>query len=223
MNNNNQLKPPYAQEIKLIKQYVNKDSIVLDIGAHIGSFTTFLAGIAKQVYAFEPAPKTFKKLFENTMQFTNVLWWDVAIGDKDNNNSTLYLCPTDPGMHRLYDSKWCKDGKKITVEQMKIDSIIPDTKKIDFVKLDIEGYEYHAIRGMQEVIKRDHPTIMMEWHPPSLIEAGSNPKEFYDFMLELGYNDKPRHVLLNTQIESYEELHNYTVNTPAINVLWVPK
>lgn len=220
MQNNLPL-PPYAKEINLIKQYVNSDSIVLDIGANIGSFTVFLAGIAKHVYAFEPEPNNFKQLKENTRHLKNVEIHEVAISNR-SDFKTLYICPTDNGMNRLYPSKWCDGGEEKIVETIKLDDAtrISDHNTVGFIKMDIEGYEYHAIRGAINLIKRDHPVIMMEWHPPSLEEAGAKPRSFYNFMIDkLGY-EKPKHVLLNKDINDYLELDNYTRNTPAINILW---
>ena len=215
--------PPYAQEIQLIKQYVNKDSICLDIGANIGSFTVFLSGIAKHVYAFEPEPNNFKQLQENTKHLDNVEIFDIALSHK-LGYETLYTCPTNTGMHRMYKSKWCEGGEQIKVPVSTIDiTFILNhfTPTINFVKIDVEGFEYNVIMGMMNIIKRDHPTIMMEWHPPSLIEAGTNPEDLYSFMIHrLGYN-QPRHMLLHgITIKSYEELNNYTVDIPAINILW---
>ena len=225
-----ELKLPFAEEIALIKQYVNKDSICLDIGANIGSFTVFLASIARHVYAFEPEPNNFKQLEENTTYFgspinsstshlNNIKIVNYAVSDKLGIN-TLHMCPTDNGMHRLYNSKWCDGGEQIEVKTTTID-FFTNNNKISFIKIDVEGWEYHVIKGATNTIKRDHPVIMMEWHPPSLEEAGTNPREFYDFMIkELGYQ-KPDHMLLPyAKSMSYEELHNYTVNTPAINILW---
>lgn len=222
--------PPFAEEIQLIKQYVNKkDSIVLDIGANIGSFTIFLASIAAEVHAFEPSPYNFKELQENTKHLDNISLYEMALSNELGYN-TLHICPTDNGMNRLYNSKWCKGGEKIegiitiTLDYLHQKSNGLDNNKVGFIKIDVEGYEYHVIRGAINTIKRDHPVIMMEWHPPSLEEAGTDPREFYNFMInDLKYNDKPIHCLLNTVINTYEELDNYTRDTPAINILWVPK
>lgn len=219
-------KPPFAEEIQLIKQYVNKDSIVLDIGANVGSFTIFLASIAKKVYAFEPSCNNFKALRQNTHIIENILIYNAAISNKQGT-AHLHICPNDNGMNRLYPSKWCEGGDVENVCTWRIDNIVKliktdDDNKISFVKMDIEGYEYHAIKGMVKTIKRDHPVIMMEWHPPSLEEAKTDPREFYNFMINDLKYDLPRHVLLNKVINTYEELDNYTRNTPAINILWMP-
>src|SRR5687768_3144499 len=214
-------------ETELLRRLVNKNTVVLDIGANQGSYTCFLATIAKEVHAFEPERNNLKLLIQNTHSLKNVNIHYTALSDK-NGYTYLHLCPTDTGMHRLYPSKWCEGGKIDEVHTWALDSYtrvsnIISNSKISFIKIDIEGYEYHAIRGMTKLIKRDKPTIMMEWHPPTLEEAGTNPKEFYNFMKDkMGYTSL-KHCLLdngNRTINTYEELDNYTRDIPAINILW---
>jgi FkbM family methyltransferase len=210
-------------ECELLQRIVNKDSVVLDIGANTGTYTLYLAHLAKHVYAFEPHPDNFKQLQENTKLLDNVLRYEVAISNRSDFRF-LYTCPQDNGMNRLYPSKWCEGGEQIRVSTIKLDDafLITENNKINFVKMDIEGYEYHAIKGMTKLIQRDKPIIMMEFHPPTLIEAGTDPREFYNLMInELGYY-KPKHCLLPgyPTINSYEELHDYTNEIPAINILW---
>lgn len=218
MMNNNYI----PLECELLQRIVNKDSIVLDIGANTGTYTLYLAHLAKHVYAFEPEPDNFKQLEENTKLLDNVDLLEQAISN-DIGFKYLYLCSQDSGMHRLYDSQWCKDKKKVMVSTSTLDFWMQFIiGKISFIKIDIEGYEYYAIKGMTKLIQRDKPVIMMEFHPPTLIEAGTNPLEFYNFMInELGYY-KPKHCLLPgyPTINSYEELHDYTNEIPAINILW---
>jgi FkbM family methyltransferase len=229
-NNNNNNIDTLPLEKPLLQKLITKDDIVLDIGANTGKYTMFMASIAKYVYAFEPSVYNFHQLeynlwlhdINNSINNNKVCSFNVAVSDK-TGYAYLHLCPTDNGMNRLYPSKWCKGGAVEEVKTIRIDDYynlqnLP--KKISFVKMDIEGYEFHAIRGMVQLIKRDRPTIMMEFHPPTLFEANTDPKELYNFMIDnLGY-DKPYHILLNVQINSYEELFNYTNEVPAINILF---
>lgn len=206
----------------MIKDLVSKDDIVLDIGACIGEYTTLLASIAKHVYAFEPSPNNYNELCKNTKNLTNVTTYNLAVSDK-NGESTLYMCPTDIGMNRLYYSPHCVGGDRHTVKTVKIDSIIsPQLEKIKFIKIDIEGYEYHALQGMKMLLAHDHPAIMMEFHIPSLIEAGTTHPEDIFHMLkdELGYND-PIHCFNGGTIPSYSKLYESDRFTPALNILWV--
>lgn len=208
------------KDFQLIKKYINKNSVALDIGACIGNFTKFLAENCLHVYAFEPFCDNFKRLAINCKKLDNVTLLEIAIGNKDNE-SKLYLCPNDIGMNRLYPSQWCKDGGQITVDTRKIDSLNLPNNKIDFVKIDVEGYEYFVIMGMTKLLMRDHPIVMMEFHPPSMEEAGSDPDKLYHFMMDIGYKYP---IIVHDQrikIKSYEDLDNICRNKPAVNILFI--
>ena len=216
MNNNLPL------ECELLQRIVNKDSICLDIGANVGTYTLYLAHLAKHVYAFEPHPENFKQLQENTKLLGNVTVSNTALSNT-TGHKTLFTCPTDNGMHRLYESKWCEGGEKIRVPVSMVDIIFQDLKdKINFVKIDVEGYEYNVINGMMRILSQYKPIIMMEWHPPTLEEEGTDTKHFYDLMKdELGYGN-PKHCMMPGYpvINTFEELEDYTRNIPAINIIF---
>ena len=208
------------KDFQLIKKYINKNSVALDIGACIGNFTRFLAKHSKTVFAFEPSPFNYAKLIENTKDLKNVAAFEIAIRHKESFHKTLYLCPNDIGMNRLYPSKWCIDGLRVTnVVTRRIDDL--GIKNINFVKIDVEGYEYYVIKGMKNLIKRDHPIILMEFHPPSMEEAGSDPSKLYHFMMDIGYKYP---IIVHDQrikIKSYTELDNICRNKPAVNILFI--
>ena len=167
-------------EIELLQRIVNKDSICLDIGANVGTYTTFLARVcgAKHVFAFEPHPDNYKQLKENTQHFDNVTVSNFALSNT-TGHKTLFTCPTDNGMHRLYQSKWCEGGEKIRVPVSMVDIIFQNLQHpINFVKIDVEGYEYNVINGMMRILSQYRPIIMMEWHPPTIEEAGVDPQTF---------------------------------------------
>jgi len=194
------------EETKFIKNIVLPDWICIDIGANIGYFTILMARKCKHVYSFEPEPNNFKLLVSNIglNQLLNVNWIEVAISD-NRERTKLYLCDTDHGMHRLYKSKWCNGGS-IKVLTRDLDSFT--LPRINLIKMDIEGAEYGALLGMVELLKRDKPLIIMEFHPLSIIEYGVDPRKVYDFIKKLGYTIR---LIPNiTQPLTYEELYVLT-------------
>jgi FkbM family methyltransferase len=209
-------------ETGIVQSLVTKDDVVLDIGANVGYFTILLASLAKHVHAFEPEPNNFKQLEQNTQHLDNVTNYQIALSNH-TGFSTLYTCPTDNGMNRLYDSQWCKGGNEIVVGTTTIDTlsiIFLRNKKIKFIKMDVEGLEYKVLQGMRQLLQRDHPIIMMECHPPSIEEAGDSPRALYEFLKnEMGYDD-PINCITNGTIISYDKLEENTRHSPAINILW---
>ena len=211
---------PY--ETALVKSILKPDDIALDIGAHIGYFTLLMAKLCKHVYAFEPSPM-FLILQENISlnMLTNVDLFNNAVTEK-NGYVKLHLCDLDAigasGMSRIYQSKWC-EGEVITVNSISIDSIDfhePPT----FIKMDCEGSEYGALKGMKNLLMNNDVKVMMEFHPQGIIEYGANPKDVYNFMKELGYTIT---LLPDNNPINYEDLYNATYYDYARNVLCTPK
>jgi len=196
------------EETKFIKNIVQPDWVCIDIGANIGYFTILLARKCKFVYAFEPESHNFELLAKNVESLNN-------LGEKTEllmqavsdsfGTKTLYLCDIDNGMHRLYKSKWCNGGN-VNVLTGDLDSFT--LPRINLIKMDIEGAEYGALKGMVELLKEDKPLIIMEFHPLSIIEYGVDPRKVYDFIKKLGYTIR---LIPNiTQPLTYEELYVLT-------------
>ena len=215
-------------ETGIVTSLVTKDDVVLDIGANVGYFTILLAGIAYHVLGFEPSLNNYRKLEENTIHLDNITLFNKAVSDTSKSNQDLYLCPLDNGMNRLYKSKWCEGGEIEKVETIAIDDLIFSTPrnyilfayKVNFIKIDVEGFEYRVLMGMRKLLERDHPTIMLECHPPSIEEAGDSPRVLYELLKnEMGYQD-PINCFTNGTITSYDKLEENTRHTPAVNLLW---
>jgi FkbM family methyltransferase len=134
--------------------------------------------------------------------------FELAVTDY-NTEHKLYLCDKSHGMHRLFKSKFC--DKSIDIEPITLELCHElDDIKIDFMKIDTEGTELDVIRGMYDLLEKNKPTMLIEFHPPTLLEYGVNPKEEYDFIKEQGYD-----IRLVPKIDesiSYEDLYAATNN-----------
>jgi len=203
-------------ETELVKKLVTGNMICLDIGANEGYFTTLMAKQCKYVYSFEAEPRNYAILSANCheQKLDNVTARSVIVSDNDGWGK-LYLCIGDyngaDGMHRIYPSKWCSDIA-ISVPSITIDKYL-ECAAIDFIKMDIEGSELGALKGMQRMLEKDRPLLLMEFHPPSIEEYGSDPRDVYDFMINLNYDIRlgPH---WNTPI-SFENLMKETMKEPS--------
>ena len=204
------------EETALIKKLVKTNHIVLDIGANIGYFTLIMAKQCKQVYAFEPQPRNFHTLKKNINlnQLSNVKLYNMAVAET-TGEATLHLCEGIRGMHRIYPSRWYNEGKT-EVETVRISDIIHDA---DFIKMDVEGAELGALKGMKNLFNNEGITILMEFHPPSIEEYGSKPREIYDFMNSLGFNIK----VPSRGSVSFEELEKIAIENVGTNLICTPK
>ncbi|AIF84132.1 methyltransferase, FkbM family [Candidatus Nitrososphaera evergladensis SR1] len=200
------------EQTSLIKRLVKGDYTCLDIGANIGYFTLIMARQARQVYAFEPEPRNFeilqKNVALNNMQDI-VKLYDFAVAET-SDRATLHLCEMNRGMHRLYQSHWCNDGT-VEVRTARIDDLV---SQADFVKMDIEGAELGALKGMKKLLERG-TVLWMEFHPPSIVEYGASPRDVYDYMESLGYSVE----IPGLGKVSFDELEKISNEKAGTNVL----
>lgn len=199
---------------ELFQKIVKPGFVVVDAGAHIGYYTLLMARVAKHVYSFEPSPANYQLLQKNVAvnNYQNVTLINKALADRAGH-VTLHLCHDNSGMNRIYPSKWCSD--KVEVEMTRLDDVV---EHADFIKMDIEGAEYGALKGMTRLLEQG-TTLMMEFHPPSIIEYGAKPHDVYDFIRSFGY----RIMLPDGKEISYEELEPLATDQIDKNILCVRK
>ena len=165
---------------------------VLDIGANIGYYTMLsasLVGSAGSVTAIEPNPISVRLLeaSRRANSFENVAVLQVAAGRQ------LGLLVMHGSYGNVMTSAAPDEAKALinstTVPSFRVDDLIPRTKNIDFVKIDVEGAEYNALLGASELIKRCHPTIVSEFSPTTMPGiSGVDGRGYLRFLLDFGYS-----------------------------------
>ena len=169
-------------ERQLLRQILVPGAIAVDAGANIGIYSQFLArcvGPAGAVYSFEPAPENFKRLRAATRRFSNVHVSQAAVGER-SGTSELYVCDTLNVDHRTYSTEGSK-RRIIQIEIVALDDYFEPGQHIDLIKMDIQGYELHALRGASRVLA-DNPNanLLVELWPYGLKQAGTNWVELVD-------------------------------------------
>ena len=136
-----------------------QDGLVLDIGANIGNHTIFfLTKRARKVVSFEPVKDTFYILEKNIKinNFQNkVSLFNAGVGKTNGNAILKYYNSQNIGMSQLSPDP-NGDIAIVSIDGLNI------KEKIDFIKIDVEGFELDVIMGMTETLKRDKPLIMIE-------------------------------------------------------------
>jgi len=171
-------------EIALLKKYVKKGDIVLDIGANIGFYTKILAELVGEngkVYAFEPDKTNFSYLMKNAGHLRNVEFHNKAVSEK-SGKITLYHSDLLNVDHKTYATENYTSTSEI--ECVAIDDIIPN-HKVDFIKIDIQGYEYFAFQGMQTVFQKNETLkIITELYPLGMQNAKIDAIAFFNLLWE---------------------------------------
>jgi len=176
-------------ETELVKKEVKKGDVALDIGANIGYYTLVLARIdGGKVFAFEPDPSNFALLKKNVEAngYKNVVLVQKAVSNQ-TGRARLYLSPTTPADHRIFDSG---DGRQsVAIETVRLDDYFKNFNgKIDFIKMDAQGAEGGVIQGMLNLLKKNHNVkIAMEFSPNLLQKNGTAPADCLNLLTGLGF------------------------------------
>jgi FkbM family methyltransferase len=173
-------------ERAILKEISRPGMTVLDVGANIGIYTSFMAKIVGEkgrVYAFEPSPHNFSLLKKYNNQ-SNITLVQAAIGGT-TGQIALYISDKLNVDHRTYETG--EKRKRIDVPSHRLDDYLQN-KKVDFIKMDIQGFEYWALLGMENILRSNHNIkILMEFWPYGLIKAKSSPEELLTFLHKLGF------------------------------------
>jgi FkbM family methyltransferase len=169
---------PYLHLV--FNKYVTKDSVVIEGGCHIGTHTLKLSQLAKKVYAFEPLRTSWSLLKDNlTLNgVNNVVVNNLGLSNEKGTTTFAYVNKDNIGGAVL-----SQEGKNVYLTS--IDSM--DLEQLDFIKLDVEGYEKKVIEGGLETIKKFKPVITLEcWdnYPNATLEHAIDE---FQFLLDLGY------------------------------------
>jgi len=167
-------------EVILLDQYhaehfLKKDSVVIDAGANIGTFSIFAAKFATNghVYAFEPVMKTFKLLKNNAKNYSNIACVHSGLGDVATRKN-IVVRTGETASSVLKDSPFFKyfDNDADKIEQVAVTTIDHfvannNVSRLDFIKIDTEGYEEKILQGAKKTIKKYKPVIAMSaYHNP---------------------------------------------------------
>ena len=155
--------------LKVFDEYLNKDSVCIDAGAHIGYHTIYMSSIVQRVHAFECNNKTYEKLRKNIQsnKINNVNLYKYGLTDKKTNDIYIaFFNQSNTGASGLSNNPMKTPEyfeplkKKQTVNMMTIDDL--NLSKLDFIKIDVEGYERKVIDGAMKTINKYKPIILME-------------------------------------------------------------
>ncbi len=179
-------------EVKVVQKMIRKGDVVIDLGAHIGYYTLLFAnlvGKTGRVIAFEPEPTNYELLEKNLKinGYKNVVLVNKAVSSKTGKN-TLHLDEINTTGHTLFNTK--EDQTSIEIDSISLDDYFKDYGgKINFVKMDIEGEEPEAIKGMCSILRRRNGIkIMTEFNPWLLEKNGKNPEEYIQLLEKFDFN-----------------------------------
>lgn len=167
-----------------------KGGIVLDIGANIGCYAAAFLKVAHKVICFEPNDEAFECLCYNLQKLNSrrLDWYQVAVSDKsfkcevvcENDNIGMsYIKPSQNGKLRTVTID------KMEIEEQKFTSAYVD--RISFIKIDVEGYELHVLKGAEKTISIHKPVMVIEINDHTLKRTNTTREEIFQWLTDHGY------------------------------------
>lgn len=149
--------------------------VAIDVGAHCGLWSMHFAKLFARVIAFEPIPEHCDCFRRNVTGQYDL--HQCCLGD-DPGTIGLHYDPTNTGdTHAVVG-----DGYRLEA----FDLIYPTLQHVDLVKLDCEGFELFALRGMALMLRRCQPVVLVEQKPNRASKYGLRETEAVDWLQGLG-------------------------------------
>lgn len=167
--------------------------VVFDVGAQTGSFTLLSKFFPNSHwYSFEPIQEAVGELVANFQlnEIPNVEVCQVCISDRCGEAALKLPLDSHWGLATLGSGKlrFTKYEERLSpcifLDQFVLAN---DIAKVNFIKIDTEGWEFFVLKGAQSVIKRCRPTILMEFNQDNLRQCGVKEEDLFSFLREQGY------------------------------------
>jgi FkbM family methyltransferase len=176
-------------EIFFLKKIIKSGFTCIDIGANLGYYSTILSrlvGPAGKVLAVEPVPM-FQEIWKENVKLSgvsNLTMWPYALGGENTRikmgtperNGLLHH-----GMTKIMSSAKDTYARTYDVEMKIPDELFINLNRLDFVKCDVEGYEFEVFRNMQETLRKFKPIIQTE------LNGAQNRQQVTALLTSIGY------------------------------------
>lgn len=172
-------------ELALIKKMRNAlpdKMVMIDVGGNIGTFLGQFVDKCDTIFAFEPIPR-LNQVIKESIEYNKdkkVKLIAKAVGDApsvvkmfDNNNSSIV---SEGGQEAVLE-----------IEVITLDSELTELKRIDFIKIDVEGYELNVLNGAKKIIEKHRPAILVEVHPVYLANYNQHHTDVISFFEKNNY------------------------------------
>ena len=143
---------------------LEKNAVIVDIGAQTGIFSIYVSNKAEKIYAYEPEPTNYEYLINNikiNKLKNKIIPFNLAVSNK-KEKLKIYYSKENTGGH----SSYLKTRKFFTTKTTTLKEIIElnKLKKIDLLKIDTEGAEYKILFGLPQHYFKNIKRIIVEIH-----------------------------------------------------------
>ncbi len=164
--------------IDLISAFIHKESVVIDVGAHIGTLAIPLAQRAKKVIAFEPVPNSFALLKQNAeLNGVSIDARNKRLAERPGRARFDVMNASNAGANPLTPGEG----------ELALSTLDDEVESTDFIKIDVEGMELGVLRGGQRLIKNSRPSVLFEVNLYQLHAHGTALFALQSFFRTRGY------------------------------------
>lgn len=156
--------------------------LAVDVGAHVGLWTRVLATMFEHTVAFEPHPTLFACWERNCLNIDNASGYNIALSHTNDEVSIGYVEGNSGNAHVIdRPAQGARFARTYALDNF------PLGKKIDFLKIDVEGWELYVVLGASETIQRDKPVIILEQKPGNAERYNQTRLAALQHVIKLGY------------------------------------
>jgi FkbM family methyltransferase len=214
--------------VKLFRTVASDSEVILDVGANIGCTAILFGELSTSVHAFEPSQSTFAFLEKNILRsgLRNVFLQDIGLGEEPGEY-TLTFFPSNRAGGFVSNQTQASAGhtvENIVIRQM--DEVVQslNLQRVDFIKIDVEGFEGHVLRGATQTLSTHSPVVVLELNHWCLnaFQRTSIP-DFFDFLRSIFpivlAVDGSSYLNLHDKSDSYIVMYHHIVHMRFPNVL----
>jgi FkbM family methyltransferase len=165
-------------EMNLLPRLCDRSKISMDVGASGGAYSCRLLVLSKFCCAFEPRPEAANNLVNKLSGRASSSLKVEAVGLSDRSGEARFRMPlNDLGKSTMETSNPLN-------KEDHIETITASKDPVGFIKIDVEGHEESVLRGATNILRRDHPSLVIEIEERH--NSGSVPR-VNSFLQEFGY------------------------------------
>lgn len=205
--------------LRSIRKYLRPDSVCVDIGGNIGQHSLYMSRVAEKgsVDVFEPLPRLVSQIQESIAKnnITNIHVHNMALSDTEGVME-MHINNLNIGMSTLMSRDDFSETESVQVKVF--DDVWKDRGVVDFIKMDVEGYEYNVLKGMKKTLEAYHPVMLIEFSPALYKSMNIKSRDILEYLFNLGYriydNDSDNAEVLPQGIDVF--LEKVTVQTNIV-------
>jgi FkbM family methyltransferase len=192
----------------------------LDVGSNVGEVLLNFArrvGEQGQVFGFEINPQTYRRCMRNIAMntFPNVKLLDIGLGDEEGEVFLAKANARNSGGDRIVSAE---GGEGTPVRVSTLDQFVRQhgLRRIDLIKIDVEGFEMKVLRGAEATVMKDRPRLFVELDERNLRLQGNSGRELVEWLEQFGYG--VTHAAENRPVrptDSFEGVHFDIIARPS--------